>query len=122
MHSTDQPQPYTGSFPLMNLAKRYGVDYGDVLLVAGSNRAMYAGEEPSDATEDLVTDAMSRIYTAAVDNQGWVVLRTIGELSMARWSIPEAPGIWISYAPCPHCSADRGEAHAKWCPYTKVKA
>lgn len=54
------PAERTGSFPLMNLAADYGVDYGDVLLMAEGVGARLRGEYGE-------TQARHRMWSRAQD-------------------------------------------------------
>jgi len=51
----------TGSYPLMNIAQDFGVDYGDVLLVAQQIRTFRHGSCITPGRFRLATEAAMRV-------------------------------------------------------------
>lgn len=71
----------SGSFPLMNLAADYGVDYGDVLIVSYAFRCEINRLEQSFGRANQFLAAWSRIAAKVGPRQmDWLSTRIVGIL------------------------------------------
>lgn len=76
----------TGSFPLMAIAREFGVDYGDILLIAHAEAGLYSGSLASPRRFDLAHAASDRCYEALSRNQYSDLYTAICQHAKGRWA------------------------------------
>jgi hypothetical protein len=75
----------SGSFPLMNLAEDFAVDYGDVLLMADGFGASRRSEVWSIERLAVNVAATSRVFDRIGATKAFPLLERMAALADARW-------------------------------------
>ena len=75
----------TGSYPLMDLARQFDVDYGDVLIWAHYLRSTRVGPRCTPARYDVFAEAITRIDDALDGGAYEGLLEAMLAHADARW-------------------------------------
>jgi hypothetical protein len=75
----------SGSFPLMNLAEDFAVDYGDVLLMADGYGAARRGEVWPLERLAVNVHATTRVFDRLGSAKSFQLMQRMAALADARW-------------------------------------
>lgn len=75
----------TGSYPLMNLAREFGADYGDVLLLADEHRQARADERTNGRTSAAIL-AKLRLRMRLGFDEADALMLAIAMHARGRWA------------------------------------